>query len=500
MPAPTRTARPRAALYLRLSVAGDEESTSIERQERDLRALAEREEWDIATIYVDDGVSGRTARANAAAAVDALGAGDVDVLAVWKFDRFSREGIRGLVPLLDVLDARPGATFVALQDGLRSGTTAWEVLAPILATFARIESNNTAARVRSAIASNRAAGRWTGGPAPFGYESAPNPHGPGRALVPAPSEAPFMVEAAERVVGGESIYAVVAWLNSTTCRPRRAKSWSLQAVRQVLTGSAIVGRVSVGGEVLRDPEGVPRQVYPPAIPLDLWHATRAALDERTAARKPAMTRARGARSRLLSGIALCAGCGSALYVRQQQNGKPAYRCSSRSNGRPCAAAASVTAERLEEFVADRFLSVVGRFPVVRTVEREPVAVALVESEEALRHTSALLADDSLTDDAADALSARLRLLRTRVRALKAEAAAAPMEVTFEETGETYGDVWRRLDEDVAARRTHLMNALDAVIVSPGVRGRTGRLDPERATIRWRTDADGTPDYLAGQTS
>ncbi|MBO3095857.1 recombinase family protein [Cellulomonas dongxiuzhuiae] len=488
MPA-TQHSRPlRASLYLRLSVASDDESTSIERQERDLRRLAAAEGWDVVSVLIDDGMSGRAARVKATAAVEALRSGDIDVLAVWKFDRFSREGVRGLVPLLDALDSRPESTFVALQDGLRSGTSAWDMLAPILATFARSESNNTAIRVRSAIASNRAAGRWTGGPAPVGYASAPNPDGPGRVLIPATDEVRYLVEAARRIVAGESVYAVTAYMNSTPFRPRRAPSWSLQAVKQSLTGSAIVGRVTIKGEVMRDADGMPRQVWEPALPVDLWREVRAVLAARAESSKPAGTRARSARSRLLSGVAVCASCGAPLYVRQQQNGTPAYRCASRSNGRPCAGAASVTAERLEEFVVREFLSAVGRLAVVHPVEVEPVAAALAEAEEALQHLGSRLGNADLDDADEEALLAQRSTLRARVRALRAEATATPPEVQFHETGETYAEVWSRL-ADTSSRRDHLMTALDYVAVHPGVRGRTGPLDRARVEVRWRGETD-----------
>jgi len=495
---------PRVALYLRLSVASDEESTSIERQEADLRALAQREGWDVVEVFTDDGFSGRKERAKARAAVEALRVGAIDVLAVWKFDRFSREGIKGLVPLLDALEQRPEAVFVALQDGLRSGTTAWEMLAPILATFARIESNNTAARVRSAIASNRAAGRWTGGPAPVGYVSAPNPAGPGRVLVPArgqviddgrvaPDEVTHLVEAAERIVSGQSLYAVTGWLNTTAMRPRRARSWSIQAVSQVLSGTAIVGQVKIGGEVLRDSDGVPREVFEPALPVPLWRSVRAVLAERATARVPAGTRRRGSRSRLLSGLAVCASCGAPLYVRQQQNGEAAYRCASRSNGRPCTAPVSVTAARLEEFVAANFLRAVGRLPILRPAEVEPVEVERTEVEDALRDVAARLGDPNLSEADEEHFETVSRHLRARLRALRGATSAAATEVALEETGETYADVWARLD-DVAARREHLVSALASVEVSRGLRGRTG-LDPARVSLRWADERDARCGYL-----
>lgn len=142
---------PRAALYLRLSESSDE-SASIGRQEADLRDLAEREGWAVAEVLVDEGISGRRARANADRAVRLLREGVVDVLAVWKFDRFSRQGLGALAALLDALDARPSARFVALRDGLSSDAQAWRIVASLLAEVARMEAENTSMRVSSSVA------------------------------------------------------------------------------------------------------------------------------------------------------------------------------------------------------------------------------------------------------------------------------------------------------------------------------------------------------------
>ena len=108
----------RAVLYLRLS-SSTEDSTSIARQAADLQQLAVREGWTVVRTLTDDGLSGRKARANAAEALRMLREDEADVLAVWKLDRWTRQGLGAIGALSDALDAVPSATFVALQDGLR---------------------------------------------------------------------------------------------------------------------------------------------------------------------------------------------------------------------------------------------------------------------------------------------------------------------------------------------------------------------------------------------
>lgn len=504
--------RPKAILYARLSVAR-EASTSIARQMQDLEELAEREGWDVVARFEDEGLSGGSDRDKATAALDMLRRGTADVLAVWKFDRWSRQGLGVVARLIDALDARDvaarkrrGATpalFVALRDGLRSDQPAWRIIASVLAEVARMEREATALRVRSAIASNKREGRWTGGTPPMGYRSAPRADGPGRVLVVDDAEAAILRSAARRVADGASVYAVTDWLNASPLNPRRASSWSVQSVMQVLTGPAVVGRVTLDGDVIRDAEGMPAEVWPPAIPVDLWHDVRVAVDARRADRPAPGERRRGRRSRLLSSLARCSDCGAPLYVRSA-SGRPAkapdakptpsvpiYACSSRSNGRPCGGV-SVTAARLEEYVVGEFLGTFGPFEVLRPVERERPAEALVDAERALAEVNARLEDLELDEDAEAGLLTHRATLRRRVRALRSEAATASLEVELVPTGERYADVWEAAEDDVEARRAMLADALVGVYVSKGRRGAHG-LDTSRVSLEWRRGGTADPD-------
>ncbi|WP_225753967.1 recombinase family protein [Actinotalea sp. Marseille-Q4924] len=468
----------RAALYLRLSEKS-EESTSIDRQEADLRHHAEREGWEIAEVLVDEGISGRRSRERADRAVAMLRSGEVDVLAVWKFDRFSRQGLGALGRLIEALDERPAARFVALKDGLSSDAPAWRIVASVLAEVARMEAENTSTRVSSSVAALRRAGRFAGGTPPIGYTSTPAPDGPGRVLVPDPVAAPVLREAAERIVAGESAYSVTQSLNASGVRPPRAKSWSVQALTQALAGHAIVGRVKVKGEILTDADGVPLQVWEPVLPLDVWRTVGATLRARKAKRAPVGQRA-SSRSRLLSGVASCAACGGPLYVRPGGEARATvYACGARSNGRPCPGTA-VTAERLEEHVASAFLGLFGSWAVTAPREVEAPTLALAEVEEAIAATT-----DAMRVRGADraVLLARLDALDARREVLVASA-ARPAEVEYVDTGETMREVWDR--GDTLARRDLLTSAIEYVAVSKGKRGAHG-LDPARVEIGWRFD-------------
>jgi site-specific DNA recombinase len=460
----------RAVFYLRISES-DEASTSLQRQEADLRERADREGWNVVAVLSDDGLSGGYRRSNAERALAMLRDGEADLLAVWKSDRWSRMGTRPVADLEDVLEARPGTRFVADKDGLDSKDASFDLMFGVLASVARAERKNTQVRVRSSIAALRRGGRYSGGNLPYGYRPVANPDGPGRVLVVNEEEAAVVREAADRVLAGESVYAVSLDLNARKVPTRRRTTWTVQALRQVLTSDAILGRVTHRKELLRGDDGLPLQVWPPALDLETWTRVRSVLGVGAAAPKRAPRRRR---ARLLSGLISCGLCGAPLYVRVNGAGHPAYGCSARSNGRPCAGV-SISADDVERYVVDGFLSAWGDHEVFEeVVEAGADEAALADVQRALDET----AQEMTTDDADVAeLGRRMVLLKARRAAIKA--APSDPQVTLTPTGKTYRETWEEADLD--GQRAILGDTLAFLTVRKGTRGlRT--FDPSRVLL------------------
>ncbi|NNM44530.1 recombinase family protein [Knoellia koreensis] len=466
----TRKPTPRAVLYVRLS-SSDDASTSIARQEADLRLRAEREGWDVVRVLADDGVSGGKARANADEALRMLRDGEADVLAVWKFDRWSRQGLGALAALIEVLDERPSALFIADRDGLASSQPAWRIIASVLAEVARMERENTRTRVLSSLAALRTSGRYAGGQRPYGYVSAPNPDGPGRVLVIEPTEAEVIREAARRVLDGETVYAVAHDLNAREIPSKSGKRWSRTVLLGVLTSDAILGRVTHRGEVVRGEDGLPAEIFEPILDGDSWHRLRALL---VPAKGEEVRPQRRRAARLLSGVIRCAACGSPLYVRSDGKGIVSYVCSRKGDGGVCPGV-SVNAERVEEYVERVFLEAVGDAEVFTLTETESASAAdLADVERAVAETTAALGED---DADVASLMARLASLKERRAALRS--AASSPEVALVGTGSTFRETWEA--GDVEARRALLSANVAVLTVSKGRRGVHG-LDASRVTL------------------
>ncbi|CCQ44693.1 resolvase, N terminal domain protein [Pseudarthrobacter siccitolerans] len=479
-----------------------DDSTSLDRQEADLRDYADRQGWDVTHVLVDEGMSGRKARAKATEAVHLIRDGEADVLAVWKLDRFTRQGWDGLGELSRALDARAlankPALFVALRDGLDSDQSAFRMIAGVLSEVARAEADNAATRIKHSIAYRKTStNKYTGGAAvPFGYRSVPAPDGVGRVLVLDEEEAAIVREISGRLLAGiEPLSRICADLQAreipTSKSPaRRALRkgepadgldrgfWRASTLRSLFTSDLLMGRVRHHGDLVRDADGLPASVWPPVVDLATLEGLRVRLGHAPSRGGPAPAQPRkGRAARLLSGIAFCAECDSKMYVTSS-SGYPIYSCGSSWNGGSCPSP-KIKAEALENFVVEHVLKIQGNAPELELIQEADTATrdaALREVEAALREAFALLDEDDADDIA---LSARIRTLKARRKELREIPVATSSRVV--PTGRTLAEAWEA-EDDLDWRRSILDWGLDHVTVGPGTT-RAG-IDPSRVRFYW----------------
>ncbi len=225
-------------LYLRLSISADG-ADSLERQEADLRKWAANEGLEVRKVWRDDGRSGYrrgVKREGFDSALKAIVNGEAKTLAVWKLDRLSRQGAGQVGVFLDDVE-RAGGRLVFLKDGLdtRTGNAA-RMPIMVLSEIARSESVNTSLRVKSRKDRNRADGRYLGGPAPYGYEVDDERH-----FRPREPEYSVMREVVARMVGGETLLAVVRDLNERGVPTRRGGAWRVNTLSWALRSPTLVG-------------------------------------------------------------------------------------------------------------------------------------------------------------------------------------------------------------------------------------------------------------------
>ena len=490
------SSRTHAIGYARLSQER-EESDSIAGQRASIHAYCQREGLELLGVLADESLSGGLVRDKAMRALEMLRTGEADVLVVTRSDRWSRQGSRAIADLEDVLDEvqhRPEARFVAIGDGFDSRQDTFDTVFGITAVIARAERRVISRRMKESIERKRADGRWTGGTTPFGYCSTPRPNGAGRVLVLDESEAAEVRDAATRVLAGTPLYAVAADWTRRGVVPRRGGRWTVTSTRNVLVNEMLLGRwrqpgrqetetradgrrvkVHHHGDFYRDIEGIPIAVWPPLLDTDTFYRLAAKLG----ADLPTTRRANGrANGRLLSGLVTCHHCEARLRVTVGVRGEKryfSYTCPTpAAGGEGLCPGSSVSVTMLEEHLTDRYLGDVGDVEVLERVNREGGAASTADVDAAV---AAILAEMGADDADVGKLALRLEQLKACRAELRAQ--REPRTTEMLPTGETYGQRWKY--SGLSERRAMLADHWLIIQLQKATTADRGRrtLDPAR---------------------
>ena len=148
---------PRAALYARVST--DEQDPAM--QLADLRRLAEHRDWAVVGEYIDQGVSGsKASRPGLDRLMADASAGKLDVVAVWRFDRFARS-TRHLLLALEEFRALD-VDFVSQRESIDTSTPMGRMVFTMVAAVAELERELIRERVIAGIRRAQAQGKHVG--------------------------------------------------------------------------------------------------------------------------------------------------------------------------------------------------------------------------------------------------------------------------------------------------------------------------------------------------
>lgn len=540
------TPKPRAVLYVRLS-RESAVSTSIEGQNTDLYALAEREGWEIVATFEDNNKSGGKQRDKAKACLDMLVNNEADVLAVYAYDRWSRMGIADSAEIIKAIDTRkraakrgksPAPLFYAAREGIRSDQEGWEIRVAFAADIAQKERDRMVSRRTASIERMRLQGRNPGnGPAPFGYRSAPFADGrPGRRFVVDHDEAQTIREIADRLVSGASASALARELTGrhipmprsahrlallkgaptvdpATGEPLATGVWSSSRVSQIWASDHLLGRITHKTTRTADtgeddpasrsapsnektPSAEERSrarlgepILDPATGLPL-QAFDPILDLETALAirerfAGNLGRGQQRKRRAARLVSGLAFCGlcQSPMYVVSSKGYSYYRCAGPSRGLACTGP-KITAAILEKAVTDEYLARFGKLPAVAIVERRGAPEAGEAITLVTQQLNAIA--QKLADPAADVppLMAQRSKLIERLAALQAVAPTATIERV--DLGKTWGEVYAEApDEDT--RRGYLAASYDHVAVYPNGEG-------DRVRYVVKPSLDESPDY------
>jgi putative DNA-invertase from lambdoid prophage Rac len=148
----------RAGLYARVST---NDQQTLPMQLRALRDYAARRGWTI-TMQVKEVGSGASQRQMREKLMDVARRREIDVVLVWRLDRWSRS-VADLLATLQELE-HLGVGFVSLTEALDLTTPAGRAMAALLAVFAEFEREVLRERVRAGLAHARQNGKRLGRP------------------------------------------------------------------------------------------------------------------------------------------------------------------------------------------------------------------------------------------------------------------------------------------------------------------------------------------------
>lgn len=453
----------RAAIYVRISSDAAGEGLGVARQEADCRELVARKGWQIADVYRDNDVSAFSGRRRPAyqAMLQAVKDGDVDVVVAWHPDRLHRS-VRDLEDFIDLLDATGALVVTCTAGDLDLATPEGRLVARIVGSVARKESEDKSRRIRRKHLELAEAGRRNGGRA-FGYDGN-EPH---------PTEAPLVLEATARVLAGESLWAIINDWTDRGVPTVRGAPWSTTALRTVLMSERIAGLRVHHGQIVGEAE------WPAILDRDTWESLRAVLVTRTSNRR----RLTPARSYLLTGgLARCGACEDQTPLVAAPRPKyRAYGCLESAGG---CNRISVIADRFETVVINRLAAAVadGLIEQVRATHStggEDLG-SLIAAEERKLITYARMLDSGEIGRAEWA--AMREGVQGRIDAIRGQLAARSSPRILDGVdADHWSEQWDEWTFD--QRRAALRALVDRVVVAPvGYAGR--RFNPDRVQCHW----------------
>jgi DNA invertase Pin-like site-specific DNA recombinase len=340
---------------------GDSFASPDEQRDR-IRAACERDGLDLLNVIDELDVSGGTPlaqRVGLRQAVEAVEAGDADVIVAAYFDRLVRS-LRVQDELVSRVEAA-GGSVLALDTGEITNGSAGQWLSGTMLGAVAEYARRTAAE-RSGEAQARAVERgvlpWPN--IPPGYR-----RGDDGVLVADPETAPIVAHAFRMRASGETVAAVRAFLAG------HGVQRSYHGVGSLLASRVMLGEIHFGNLVNLG-------AHEPIVEADVWRAVQ----------RVKVSRGRRAKSdRLLARLDVlrCSGCGGRMVVgTQTQNGRsyPFYRCGHVRED--CDRRVTISAEVVEAVVVEAVCAAIddaeGRASVEHNVQRALQALERAQAD------------------------------------------------------------------------------------------------------------------------
>ncbi len=486
-----------AAIYCRISQARDGSKLGVDRQEPPTRTLCERLGWKVERVFVDNDLSAYRGKRRPdfeemlALAKDRR----IRAIAAWDADRLTREP-RENEDLIDLAEQH-GIKLATVTGEYDLATPSGRLHFRIKGAIARHESEHRAERARLKQDELARAGKvGGGGTRPFGYRSdrvtlhtSPFCLLGSREVVEG-GEAELVREAAERVLLGEALHAILTDWTKRGVHTVTGKPWRTKVLVGLLLSPRIAG--------LRQHQGatIGKATWPAIINEETHERLKLLLTD------PARQLNGGklARSYLLTGLIYCGLCGQKLIARPRDDKRRCYVCSTGVNFNGCGKIRRL-AEPVENLVREQLFAALDSSDwdaMFQTAARAAEKGAAVEQQ----LLASLKADEAALEYAERAhfierdLDSNPVLRRSHFLRIKQELEASMGETrrrlsrtigshnlaSFPRGGEELRVAWEA--GSLSWRRAFLTTYIERVVLLPCQRGRN-KFDPTKVKVVWR---------------
>lgn len=410
----------RCAIYTRKSTEHglEQEFNSLDAQREACEAYIKSQHdqgWrSVEETFDDGGFSGGTSnRPGLSRIMDAVRAGRVDVVMVYKVDRLTRS-LSDFAKIVDLFDHHC-VSFVSVTQQFNTTTSMGRLTLNVLLSFAQFEREITSERIRDKIQASKEKGMWMGGSPPFGYDNQD------RELVVNQADAKCVRHIFGRYIELKSMIALQCELTDKKIFTRKrigrsgkaygGKPFSRGALYTLIQNELYIGNVLFKGISYKGKQEA-------IVPAELWNAAQAVLGKNRRQRSHRKNNGSGG---LLSGLLVGSDC-SAFSSVFTSKGSRRYRyyvskgLRSRSDDRPFRVSASALEKIIQDEVARRFRD--KEFVLALTAKLHApdlVASQLIENAGVLSET-VVTGDGPALRELIDQIVLDRRSLRIRLKA------------------------------------------------------------------------------------
>lgn len=220
----------KACVYTRVSTdaQGEDDKVSLGEQERMAKAYIESKGWEYVRTFEDNGYTGRNMNRPALnEMIEAINAGEVNAVVIYKLDRLSRKQ-RDTLQLIEDVFLKNSVDLASLNESLDTTSPWGRTMIGVLSAFNQLESENIALRTAMGRYATARNGGYAGGKPPIGYRAE------GGFLVIVPEEAEIVRLIFKLRREGKTLVGIADELNERGYRTKKGIKFPHSSVKAIL--------------------------------------------------------------------------------------------------------------------------------------------------------------------------------------------------------------------------------------------------------------------------